>query len=67
VERDWRDDQIAELEAQLRLRDERIAELEAQLRLRDERSAALERQVAELLARLGQNSSNSHMPPSTDT
>lgn len=53
MERDWRDERIEELEAQLRAANERIAELE--------------RQVAELLARLGQNSTNSHLPPSTDS
>lgn len=53
MERDWRDERIEELEKQLRARDERIAELE--------------RQVADLLAKLGQNSSNSHLPPSSDS
>lgn len=48
-------------------RDERIEELEEQLRIRDARIAELERQVAELLTKLGQNSSNSHLPPSSDT
>ena len=60
VERDWRDDRIEELEAQLRTRDERIAELEQQV-------ALLLKQVAELSAKLGQNSTNSHLPPSTDS
>jgi len=60
VERDWRDDRIEEQEAQLRQRDVRIAGLEHEL-------ALLKKQAAELLARLGQNSSNSHKPPSTDT
>lgn len=45
----------------------RIAELEAQLALRDARIAELERQVAEFAEKLGQNSRNSHMPPSTDS
>lgn len=65
--RDWRDDRIEELEAQ-------VGALEAQLRARDERTAELEqqvaalmKQVAELTARLGQNSANSHLPPSTDS
>ncbi len=65
--RDWRDDRIEEfeaqvsaLEAQLRARDERIAQLEQQV-------ASLMKQVAELSARLGQNSTNSHLPPSTDS
>ena len=47
-------------------RDERIAELEAALRARDERIAELEQQVAQLTEKLGQNSQNSHRPPSTD-
>ena len=47
-------------------RDERIAELEAELLARDERIDRLERQVTELLQKLGQNSQNSHRPPSTD-
>ena len=53
MERDWRDERIEELEQQLREKDARIAELE--------------RQVAALLERLGQNSSNSHLPPSSDS
>jgi transposase len=53
VERDWRDERIEELERQLREKDTRIAELE--------------RQVASLIERLGQNSSNSHLPPSSDS
>jgi transposase len=47
-------------------RDERIRELEAELAAKDERIAALEKQVAELLERLGRNSRNSHLPPSSD-
>ena len=58
--RDWRDDRIDELEAQLRVRDERIAVLEQQV-------ATLMKQVAELAAKLGQNSGNSHLPPSSDS
>lgn len=53
MQRDWRDDRIAELEAELAAKDARIA--------------ALEKQVAELMAQLGQNSSNSHRPPSSDS
>ncbi len=55
---------------------QRIAKLEAQLKLRDERINALEKQVAELLkantelaekvAILSKNSSNSSKPPSSD-
>jgi transposase len=60
VQRDWRDDRIAELEAELARKDAIIAE-------QGRRIAALEEQVAELLEQLGQNSRNSHKPPSTDT
>jgi transposase len=59
VAQDWRDERIAELEAELRARDERICE-------QDARIAELEQKVAELSERLGQNSQNSHLPPSTD-
>lgn len=58
--RDWRDDRIEELEAELVARDARIAELEEQV-------ASLMKQVAELAAKLGQNSRNSHLPPSSDS
>jgi transposase len=60
VERDGRDDRIEELEAQLRSRDERIAALEQQV-------AMLVKQVAELAEKVRQNSSNSHLPPSSDS
>jgi transposase len=60
VERDWRDERIEELEQQLRERDARIAELEQQV-------ASLTKQLVELAERLGQNSSNSHLPPSSDS
>jgi transposase len=60
VERDWRDDRIEELEAQLRAKDTRIGELEGQV-------ATLVKQVAELARKLGENSSNSHRPPSSDS
>ena len=60
VAQDWRDERIAQLEAELRARDARIGELEQQ-------AAALKGQVAELLEKLGQNSQNSHRPPSTDS
>ena len=56
---DWRDERIAELEAELSARDVRVAQLEAQV-------AALTKQVAELLEIVGRNSRNSHLPPSTD-
>jgi transposase len=60
VQRDWRDDRIAELEAELARKDAIIAEQAARI-------AALEKQVAQLLEQLGQNSRNSHKPPSSDT
>jgi transposase len=49
----------AELEAELAARDLRIAE-------QDARIAQLEKKVAELLERLGRNSGNSNLPPSSD-
>jgi transposase len=48
-------------------RDERIAELEAELTARDKRIALLERRIAQLGALLGRNSSNSSQPPSQDS
>jgi transposase len=54
------DDRIKQLEAELLGKDREIA-------ARDARIATLERQVAELSERLGQNSRNSHRPPSSDT
>jgi transposase len=60
VERDWRDERIEEQEALLRAKDERIAELERQV-------ASHTKQLEELRARMGENSSNSHRPPSSDT
>ena len=56
---EWRDDRIAELEREGAAKDARIAQLEG-------RVAALEKQVAELLEKLGRNSRNSHLPPSSD-
>ena len=47
-------------------RDARIAELEALLRAALARISDLEAKVADLTARLGQNSSNSSKPPSSD-
>jgi transposase len=75
VERDWRDERIEELEGQLsgkvaefesKLR-ESIADLENKLRESDERVASLAKQLAELTEKLGRNSSNSHLPPSSDS
>jgi transposase len=54
-----KDARIAELEAQLAAKDARIEELEALV-------AKLTKQVAVLGEKLGRNSKNSHLPPSTD-
>lgn len=71
---DWRDERIAELDAQGAAKDARIAELEAQVAEKDARIATLEQQVAMLVKRVGeleeklrQNSRNSHQPPSSDS
>jgi len=56
---DSQDDRISELEAELAARVGHIAE-------QAEEIAALKVQVAELLEKLNQNSSNSHKPPSSD-
>jgi transposase len=56
---DPRDDRIRELEAELGAAVAQNAE-------QAEEIAALKKQVEELLRRLGQNSSNSHLPPSSD-
>lgn len=58
--------QVAELRAQLARREAQLAELEAQLSERDARISALTKQVAELAEKLGRNSKNSHLPPSSD-
>lgn len=56
---DARDQRIAELEAEFAVKDARIEELERQV-------AKLEQLVATLMAKLGQSSRNSHLPPSSD-
>ena len=56
---DWRDERIAELEAEGAVKDARIATLEQQV-------AMLMKRVAELEEKLRQNSRNSHLPPSSD-
>lgn len=73
VATDWRDERIAELEAEsarkdveLAARDARIAELEGQVATLSAQVAALTKQVAELMEKLGRNSRNSHLPPSSD-
>jgi len=67
---DPRDQRIADLEAELVAKD---AVIEAELAAKDARIEKLEREVAELkqvvatlMEKLSQNSSNSHLPPSSD-
>jgi transposase len=74
VQRDWRDERIAELEAELAAKDAiiaeqgtRIAEQAARIAAQDGRIAELEKRLAQLAEQLGQNSRNSHLPPSSDT
>ncbi len=67
MQRDWRDDRIAELEAELAAKDARIAEQDARIAVQDARIADLEKRLAQLAEQLGQNSRNSHLPPSSDT
>jgi len=55
-----RDVRIAELDA-------RIAELDARIAEQDARIAELEKKLAALLEELGRNSSNSNLPPSSDS
>ena len=66
-------DRIAQLEAEVAAKDAQIAEQNTQIAEQSLRIAELEARVAELLERvavlteqLGQNSSNSHKPPSSD-
>lgn len=66
VAQDWRDERIAELEAELRAKDERIAAQDVRIAELEQQGADLKARVAELLEKLGQNSRNSHRPPSTD-
>jgi transposase len=66
VAADWRDERIAELEAEGARKDARIAELEGQVATLTGQVAALTKQVAELMEKLGRNSRNSHLPPSSD-
>jgi transposase len=57
---DWRDQRIAELESALAAEKDRVRELEQQV-------AALSARLTELADKLGQNSRNSHLPPSSDS
>lgn len=70
---DGRDERIADLEVRLAAKDvrlaakdARIAELEQQVATLMEQVVALTKQVAVLTEKLGQNSRNSHLPPSSD-
>jgi transposase len=58
---------IAQLEAELVAKDVRIAEQDARIAELEARIEALMRQVAELTERLGRNSGNSNLPPSSDS
>ena len=62
----WRDERIRELEATLAARDAQIAALNTQVTLLTAQVEALTTQVGELLEKLSQNSTNSHLPPSSD-
>jgi transposase len=64
VAQDWRDERIAELEAELSAM---RAAHEVELAAKEARIVALEQRVAELCEKLGQNSRNSHLPPSSDS
>jgi transposase len=66
VAADWRDERIAELEGEVARKDARIAALEGQVVTLTTQVAALTKQVTELLEKLGRNSRNSHLPPSSD-
>jgi transposase len=57
---------IAELEAEVAAKDARIAEQDARIAELNAKVEALMRQVAELTERLGRNSGNSNVPPSSD-
>lgn len=67
VSRDWRDERIEQLEAQLRAKDEAIAARDARIADLEQQVATLMEQLAELAEKVGQNSSNSHLPPSSDS
>ena len=63
---DARDQRIVELEGQLVAKDVEIAQLKAQVAGLTEKVAELTELVAKLMAKLGQNSGNSSLPPSSD-
>jgi transposase len=62
---DW-ERRIGELEAELVRKDQVIAELRAELAAKDARLAAVEKRLAALMEKVGRNSSNSNLPPSSD-
>jgi uncharacterized coiled-coil protein SlyX len=66
VSADDQDARIAELEDELARKDARIAELERQNEELRAELTALRKKVEELTELLGRNSSNSHLPPSSD-
>lgn len=59
-------ERITELEAEVARGNHLIAELRAELAAKDARIHRLEQQVAMLIERLGRNSGNSNLPPSSD-
>lgn len=74
VQRDWRDDRIAELEAELASKDAiiveqaaRIAEQDRRIAEQDRRIAALEKQVAQLLGTSGTHDSGTRPSATKDT
>jgi UDP-3-O-[3-hydroxymyristoyl] glucosamine N-acyltransferase LpxD len=66
VTTDWRDTRIAELEAELSAKDVELSSRDARIAELEQRVAALAKQVAELVEKLGRDSRNSHLPPSSD-
>jgi transposase len=66
VVRDWKDDRIAALEAQLAERDRQLAERDRQLAELKAQVMSLVARVAELEERLRTSSRNSSKPPSSD-
>ena len=64
---DWRDHRIAELEAALAASEARNAAKDARIAELEQRVAELSARLAELAEKLGQNSINSHRPPSSDS
>lgn len=61
------EERIAQLEAELLKKDLELAAKDARIAALEQQGASLTRQVAQLSEQLGQNSRNSHRPPSSDT